>query len=363
VFGVKNLQITGKDLAIAGSLKVDKNGNVLEGTLPKVTLDEWNQVAIGIRTTDASVNMVVNGRAFDARKIISNMFGGAARRAVVTERPVVIDVQLQQVLAHRGETVNDLAGRVEIRGSVAQRADLKGVFASGAPVTLVITPTSEATRDMRVIGRDAGAALRAANLYSKAAGGTIDLSAILDSGERTGIRRGLLVMRDFEVRNEAVLSQIDAQGRQRGQNGPRRDGLLFRRLSMPFSTDDQYVRIGDAIAQGPELGASAQGVIGKADGRMDIGGTIIPAYALNAALSDVPVLGEVLLGGRGQGVFGLNYALKGTMREPEFIVNPVSAIAPGFLRQFFSIGGGQTNPDGTPYTPQAPKKKSSGSDR
>jgi hypothetical protein len=132
---------------------------------------------------------------------------------------------------------------------------------------------------------------------------------------------------------------------------------------MPFSTDDQYVRIGDAIAQGPELGASAQGVIGKADGRMDIGGTIIPAYALNAALSDVPVLGEVLLGGRGQGAFGLNYALKGTMREPEFIVNPVSAIAPGFLRQFFSIGGGQTNPDGTPYTPQAPKSKSGGSDR
>ncbi len=364
VFGVRNLEITGANLEIAGNLEVDKNGNVLEATLPKVVLDDWNQVALGVRSTDASVNMVVNGRAFDARRIISNMFAGAAARPVVTERPVVIDVQLEQVLAHRGETVNDLSGRIEIRGSVAQRADLRGVFAGGGPITIAINPTSEVTRDMRVIGRDAGSALRASNLYSKVAGGTIDLSAILDSGARTGIRRGLLVMRDFWVRNEAALSQIEAQSNQSGQNGPRRDGQFFRRLSMPFSADEQYVRIGDAIAQGPQLGATAQGLIGKADGRMDIGGTIIPAYALNAALGDVPVFGDVLLGGRGQGVFGINYTLQGTMRAPAYTVNPMSAIAPGFLRHFFPGGGGQTNPDGTPYTPPGPKPKGGGgSDR
>ena len=89
---------------------------------------------------------------------------------------------------------------------------------------------------------------------------------------------------------------------------------------------------------------------------MDIGGTIIPAYALNAALSEVPVLGEVLMGGRGRRPW-LNFALQGTMQEPRFVVNPVSAIAPGFLpRHLFSIGGGQTNPDGTPVGPRKPAR-------
>ena len=125
-------------------------------------------------------------------------------------------------------------------------------------------------------------------------------------------------------------------------------------LTLPFSADQRFVRIGDALVQGPEMGASAQGIIRKVDGRMDIGGTIIPAYALNAALSEVPVLGEVLMGGRGQGVFGLNFALQGTMQDPRFVVNPVSAIAPGFLRHLFSIGGGGTNPDGTPAGPRRP---------
>ena len=40
-----------------------------------------------------------------------------------------------------------------------------------------------------------------------------------------------------------------------------------------------------------------------------------PPMALNAALSEVPVLGEVLMGGRGQGMFGLNFALQGRCRS------------------------------------------------
>jgi hypothetical protein len=268
--------------------------------------------------------------------------------------PVTVQASVARVYANRGEIIDEMSGQLEINNGVVQRADLAGQFVSGGPVTLKITPAAQGTRDMRVVGRDAGAALRASNLYSKVAGGSLDFSAVLDAGAQSGIQRGLLVIRNFEVRNEVALSNLDEQGHTKKPTGPRRDGLSFSRLTLPFSADQRFVRIGDALVQGPEMGASAQGIIRKADGRMDIGGTIIPAYALNAALSEVPVLGEVLTGGRGQGVFGLNFALQGTMQEPRFVVNPVSAIAPGFLRHLFSIGGGQTNPDGTPAGPRRP---------
>jgi hypothetical protein len=126
--------------------------------------------------------------------------------------------------------------------------------------------------------------------------------------------------------------------------------LRLSRLSVPFSVDNSYVRIGDALVQGPEIGASAQGIIRKQDLAMDIGGTIIPAYALNSAISNVPLVGDILTGGKGQGVFGLNFALQGSMNQPRFLVNPVSAIAPGIFRNIFNIGGGQTNADGTART-------------
>jgi hypothetical protein len=80
------------------------------------------------------------------------------------------------------------------------------------------------------------------------------------------------------------------------------------------------------------------------DGAIDIDGTIVPVYALNAAIGEVPILGDILTGGKGEGIFGLTYAVGGTMAQPRFQVNPVSAIAPGILRKFFEYGGNNGEP-------------------
>ena len=69
--------------------------------------------------------------------------------------------------------------------------------------------------------------------------------------------------------------------------------------------------------------------------RLRCAGTITPAYALNAALGDVPLLGDLITGGKGQGIIGVTFAMGGTVDKPSFQMNPVSAVAPGFLRKFF----------------------------
>ena len=60
--------------------------------------------------------------------------------------------------------------------------------------------------------------------------------------------------------------------------GPRRDGLSFKRLTLPFTSDASFIRICESLVRGEELGASAEGLIRKSDGAVDITGTIIPAY-------------------------------------------------------------------------------------
>ena len=138
---------------------------------------------------------------------------------------------------------------------------------------------------MRLNGRDGGATIRAANLYSKVAGGQIEFFALL--APDGAVNNGKLVLRNFEVRNEAALAELDARGKPK-RSGPRRDALTFSKLTLPFTSDSRFIRIGESLVRGPELGASAQGIIRKSDGAIDITGTIIPAYALNAALGDIP---------------------------------------------------------------------------
>jgi hypothetical protein len=182
--------------------------------------------------------------------------------------------------------------------------------------------------------------LRAANLYSKVSGGQLDFIAGLGAVGDSSVRRGQLLIRNFEVRNEVAMRNID----QSGGNSTRRAATranrwVFTKLTMPFSTDRNFVRIGDSLIHGSELGASAQGVIRKQDGALDIGGTVIPAYSFNSAIGQFPIIGDLLTGGKGQGVFGMNYALRGTMAAPRLVVNPVSALAPGIFRHIFPAGG------------------------
>jgi AsmA-like protein len=349
---ISNLHITGGNLSIAGDVRLNAKGEVLAADFPKVVLDDENRFKMKLRRKDGVALASVSGAAFDARNLIIGMFkqdadGGAGKKNV-SPLPVNVEAQFARVYANRGEVLTDVKGSLTVVKNTVQQADIHGTFLSGAPATIKISPAGE-QRDMRVVIGDAGAALRAANIYSKASGGQLELSAQLGNTDDPSIRRGMLVIRNFAVRDETALREIERSDRTtsattKAPAGPRNQGFTFTRLTVPFSSDQTFVRIGDSLLKGPEMGATVQGVIRKRDGAIDIGGTIIPAYSLNSALGEVPLLGDILTGGKGQGVFGLTFALRGTMQKPQFIVNPVSALAPGFLRRIFEIGGNYPEP-------------------
>jgi hypothetical protein len=346
---ISNLQINGGNISIRGDVRLNANGEVLSADFPRIVLDDENRFRMKMRRKDGIATASVTGEAFDARQLINGMFRKDDAKLLPPKRaatvPVNIEARFERVYTNRGEALDDVEGNLTVVGSTVQQADIQGTFLNGAPATMKIIPAGD-HREMSVIVRDAGAALRAANLYSKASGGQLELTAKLGIAPDASIRQGMLVIRNFEVRDANALEEIDKTGRntRTKQSGPRNQGLSFTKLTMPFSADQTFVRIGDSLVKGPELGASVQGVIRKRDGAIDIGGTIIPAYELNSAIGEVPLLGDILTGGKGQGVFGLTFAIRGTMNEPKFIVNPVSALAPGFLRRIFEIGGNYPEP-------------------
>ncbi|MDP9137875.1 MAG: hypothetical protein M3N38_06825, partial [Pseudomonadota bacterium] len=341
---IDNLKVEGTDLSVAGRLVLGANGEILNADFPKVVLDDENRFSLKVRRDAGAIAATIDGRNFDARNLIGGLFakstGADDGVGDAAKTPVSVKASFARVYAHRGEELKAVVGSFSVRGSFVHQADVQGVFLSGAPVTLRITPDESGARELRIVCRDGGAALRASNLYSKVSGGQLEFTASLGAVGDSSVRRGQLVMRNFEVRNEVAMKGIEQPGTAGSRRaGPRTDTILFAKLNMPFSTDQNFVRIGDSLIQGAELGASAQGVIRKQDGALDIGGTVIPAYAINAALGEFPILGEILTGGKGQGVFGMNFALRGTMADPQLVVNPVSALAPGIFRHIFGAGG------------------------
>ncbi len=54
-------------------------------------------------------------------------------------------------------------------------------------------------------------------------------------------------------------------------------------------------------------------------------------------LGKIPVVGKVFSGKEGGGLFAATYGVKGTYDNPEISFNPLSVLAPGFLRDVFTF--------------------------
>ena len=49
---------------------------------------------------------------------------------------------------------------------------------------------------------------------------------------------------------------------------------------------------------------------------------LIPAYAINAILNKIPLLGKIITGIEGEGIIGFNYKVAGNYENPEYSINP-----------------------------------------
>ena len=97
-------------------------------------------------------------------------------------------------------------------------------------------------------------------------------------------------------------------------------------------------------AYGSALGITAKGEIDLGRSRIKIKGTVAPAYTLNRILGAIPLINRILVGGEGEGLLAVTYEVSGSLDDPQVSINPLSALAPGFLRGIFGrLGdGGET---------------------
>ncbi|HIM45462.1 MAG TPA: hypothetical protein EYM34_04250, partial [Alphaproteobacteria bacterium] len=97
---------------------------------------------------------------------------------------------------------------------------------------------------------------------------------------------------------------------------------------------------------GISIGVNASGKINLDNDQVDVRGTIVPVYAINSLLGNIPLIGDLLVGGEGEGIFAATYSVTGTTEEPKITVNPLAVLAPGFLRNLFSIFDGDSGDSG-----------------
>ena len=93
------------------------------------------------------------------------------------------------------------------------------------------------------------------------------------------------------------------------------------------------------MAVGPSLGLTMGGYerYGEKENVIDVNGLVSPVYIINGVVKSIPLIGKVLGGEKGEGVFGVSYKVQGNSSSPRVLVNPLSIFTPGVFRKIFSI--------------------------
>jgi len=122
----------------------------------------------------------------------------------------------------------------------------------------------------------------------------------------------------------------------------------FDSLSANVSKAGDRIQVRNGRTSGQSIGLTTQGTVDIGNDTAQLYGVIVPAFALNNLLSNVPLLGPLLTGGKDGGMFAISYQLHGRFDDLKSDVNMMSAVTPGALREIFNA------PPAMPGTPQAP---------
>ena len=213
--------------------------------------------------------------------------------------------------------------------------DFKSTVDGETPFNLTLTSGVEG-RTFEGSSENGGGVVRAAGLFEDMVGGRLEISGDLAPD---GTVHGLAEIRNFKLVDAPLVARLLSVASLTGiLDELRGEGISFKTLRVPFSYANSTLAIDDGEMFGNSLGLTGQGNYDFALSFMNFNGTLIPAYAINSALNSVPLLGGLFTAGdKGSGIFAATYSYSGDVATAQPIVNPLAALAPGFLRHIFDM--------------------------
>lgn len=312
------MELVAAGLAAEGGIALTGDGGLDAVRLTRAKVGDWfeGQVELKGQGRGRPLAVSVASGRLDLRGATFGQGEGGAGGGPLT-------VALDRLQVTEGVSLTGFRGAFSTRGGL--NGDFTGRVNGEVPLQGAAEPMAGRTA-IRVRADDAGAALRAAGVFTRGVGGKLDLT-LRPSGPGRDYD-GTLSIRQFRVTGVPALAElldaISVVGLLTQLNGP---GLLFADVSGDFRLTPDAVEIRDGSAVGPSLGISGTGIYRSTDGTLDLQGTISPIYMLNS-------IGQ-LFSKRREGLFGFNYRMVGPAADPRVSVNPLSILTPGMFRDLF----------------------------
>ena len=329
--------IAGKNTEAIGSARLSKDLSGIEQLqMRKTKIGAFDLETLEYDLADApSVLVKAKGKSADLSSWLDN--DAEPSQFSFKNFPAVrLNAEIDLLRLSKQGIINQFKGNLYCDARICHDASFTGFVGNKKSFDFRILRNPKGNRQISLHAIDAGAFLKALGAYPNLEGGDLTITGNYDEGEKGSTLKGRILITDFTVKKAPVLAKILSLASITGvADLLQGKGIAFSKLQAPFTLHNDVMAFDKGRAYGASIGLTNEGTITFPKQTLDMQGTVVPAYVINNFLGKVPLVGELFTGGDGKGVFAFSYTVKGTERDPDVSVNPLSILTPGFLRGIF----------------------------
>lgn len=338
---ISAFKLDGKGFEAAGSAGLSKDlSSIRQVKLQKAVIGKTDLSELEYEEMESgALRIIASGKSADVRPWTETRDNAEPTFSLERFPAVYFKMNVDTLVASSDGKIRDFKGELHCDSKLCNTANVTGRTGENKEFNFRILKNPKGKRQLSLSAADAGSFLKSFGIYPNIEGGALALTGNYDELVKGSILKGRFLITDYTVKKAPVLAKILSLASLTGvvdlmQN----KGISFTKLAAPFTLKNDVIKVEKAKAFGGSIGITTNGTITFPKRTLNLDGTVVPAYVVNNIIGKVPVVGTLLTGGDGQGVFAFSYTVKGTGENPDVSVNPLSILAPGFLRGMFSGG-------------------------
>jgi uncharacterized protein YhdP len=345
IAAIRDLAVAAGDLVADGKAEFAADtGKAKRIELSRLNVGRSQLSDVSADFTPGYPDVVVGGGTFDAGPLLSGP--ADKKKKDEPDKPTPAFAlradRLSKVYLEQDRELTDMSLQLRHDGSWWDLIDIKAMVPNSGELSVRYGPVEGGLHRLNVTSADAGAVLAAFGITQSVRNGQMIINATAEDGAPNRPLKGVAEIKEFRVVDAPVLARLLSMATITGfvdlLSG---EGFQFDKFKCEFTKTEGRLDIDLAKAHGPSIGITAAGHVDFDKNTLKIAGTVIPVNAVNSILSDIPIIGDIFIG---EGMFAVTYGAQGSLDEPEISVDPLSAIAPGFIKGMFEYSTGDEEP-------------------
>mgnify|MGYP001364630720 CR=1 FL=1 len=317
--------ISAKNLKISDEFKIQSVDEI------DVNFYNNNKILNNFKIKKNSNNYNFIGQQIDGEKLVERLLRGNSKNKISSffdNITTSILFKLNSIYLEKNSYLKKFVGELDIKNNKLFSAEFDAILINNNEFSYSYRTTIKNEKITNIFIKEPKPFINNYKFIKGFEEGELKLNSIkIDNASRSNLR-----IQNFKVKEVPVLAKIltlaSLQGMADLLTG---EGIRFNELEMDFKTKNNLIEIDEMYAIGPAISIMMEGYIEK-NRITSLRGTLVPATTINKTIAKIPLLGNILVGGKtGEGVFGVSFKIKGPPNNLKSTVNPIKTLTPRFI--------------------------------